>query len=58
MTTAPADVALLPLIEGVVAKVEGLMLVEASGEWARLLAVVDGDDPRAESLAVTLRVRL
>ena len=53
-----ADAALLPLIEGVVAKVEGLMLVEASDGWARLLAVVDGDDPRAESLAVTLRVRL
>ena len=40
------------------AKVEGLMLVEASGERVRLLAVVDGDDPLAESLAVTLRVRL
>jgi len=55
---APADVALLPMIEGVVAKVEGLMLVEASRERVRLLAVVDGDDPRAESLAVSLRVRL
>ena len=53
-----ADVALLPLIEGVVAKVEGLMLVQASGEPVRLLAVVDDDDPRAESLAVSLRVRL
>ena len=54
----PADVALLPMIEGVVAKVEGLMLVDASGERVRLLAVVDGDDPLAESLSVTLRVRL
>ena len=51
------DVALLPLIEGVVAKVEGLMLVDAAAGWVRLLAVVDGDDPRAESLAVSLRVR-
>ena len=53
-----SDVALLPLVDGVVAKVEGLMLVKASGGWARLLAVVDSDDPRAESLAVTLRVRV
>ena len=53
-----ADVVLLPLIDGVVAKVEGLMLVESTGERASLLAVVDGDDPRAESLAVSLRVRL
>ena len=53
-----ADVVLLPLVDGVVAKVEGLMLVEASDGWARLLAVVDSDDPGAESLAVSLRVRL
>ena len=53
-----AHVALLPLIEGVVAKVEGLMLVDASDERVRLFAVVDGDDPLAASLAVTLRVRL
>ena len=53
-----ADVAPLPLIEGVVAKVEGLMLAHASGGWARLLAVVDGDDHRAASLAVSLHVRL
>jgi hypothetical protein len=53
-----AAVVLLPLIDGVVAKVEGLMLIESSGGWARLLAVVDGDDPMAASLAVTVRVRL
>ena len=52
------DLALLPLVEGIVAKVEGLMLVEASGGSVKLLAVVDGDDPRAQSLAVSLRVRL
>jgi len=54
----PADIVLLPMIEGGVAKVEGLMLVEASDGRVRLLAVVDGDDPLAASLAVTLRVRL
>jgi hypothetical protein len=53
-----ADVALLPLIEGVVAKVEGLMVVESSGGRVRLLAVVDVDDALAESLAVSLRVHL
>jgi hypothetical protein len=34
------------------------MVVESSGGRVRLLAVVDVDDAVAESLAVSLRVRL
>ena len=53
-----ADVALLPMIEGGVAKVEGLMLVEASDGRVEAARRRRRRRPTAESLAVTLRVRL
>jgi hypothetical protein len=51
------DVAPLPLVEGRVSKVEGLMLLESDHDSERLLAVVDVDDPATPSLALRLRVR-
>lgn len=51
-----ADVTPLPLVEGEVCKVEGLMVLEDRPDSARLLAVVDRDDPDTPSLAVRLRV--
>ena len=48
----------LPRINGAVAKVEGLMLLEADHRQARVLAVTDADDPASASLALELRVRL
>lgn len=51
------DVAPVPLVDGRVSKVEGLMLLGAGGSHVRLLAVVDGDDPEAPSVAMTLAVR-
>ncbi|KAA1427941.1 DUF6910 family protein [Nocardioides antri] len=53
-----ADVGPLPLVDGRVSKVEGLMLLEADHEHARLLAVVDVDDPDVASIALRLRVGL
>jgi hypothetical protein len=50
------SIAVLPEVEGEVAKVEGLALVSADGSGAQLLAVVDDDDPDVASLALTLRV--
>ncbi|MCU1693482.1 MAG: hypothetical protein JWM64_2573 [Frankiales bacterium] len=50
------DVAALPLLEGVVQKVEGLGVLSLDDVGARLLAVVDADDPAAASLELTLRV--
>ena len=47
----------LPLIEGRVCKVEGLMLLDSDQDHLLLLAVVDVDDPESPSLAVRLRVR-
>jgi hypothetical protein len=53
----------LPLLDGVVAKVEGLAVVEddaapgRAGTGAHLLATVDADDPTTPSLAVSLRAR-
>ena len=52
------DVTPLPLIEGAVAKIEGLMLLDAADERVRLLAVADGDDPQAPPLCVRLRLDL
>ena len=51
------DLAPLPLVEGRVAKVEGLMVTESEPRRARLLAVVDGDQAEQPSLALHLRVR-
>lgn len=48
----------LPLVEGRVGKVEGLMLDGADGEALRLRAVVDADDADAASPLLTLRVTL
>ena len=47
----------LPRVEGRVAKVEGLMVVEAGPDDVLLRAVVDDDDPGEPSLALLLRVR-
>ncbi|WP_183094677.1 DUF6910 family protein [Nocardioides stalactiti] len=52
------DVTALPLVQGRVAKVEGLALVDAAEDHVRLLAVVDADDPAQPSLSLTLRVVL
>jgi hypothetical protein len=48
----------LPLVEGRVSKVEGLMVLGANRTGARLLAVVDHDDPDTASVALRLHVRL
>ena len=48
----------LPQVNGAVAKVEGLMLLEADHRQARVLAVTDADDPASTSLALELRIRL
>ena len=53
-----ADVTPLPLIEGRICKVEGLMLLDTDQVHTRLLAVVDVDDPGSPSLAVRLRVTI
>jgi hypothetical protein len=53
---AVADVTPFPLVEGAVSKVEGLLVLEADAGQARLLAVVDVDDPDTASLALRLRV--
>jgi hypothetical protein len=50
------SIAVLPEIEGEVAKVEGLAIQELDRSSARLLAVVDDDDPDVASLALTLRL--
>lgn len=52
------ETAQLPLIDGQVAKVEGLMVLDADDDQARLLAVVDVDDPSIPSLALRLRTLL
>lgn len=49
-------VAPLPRLDGAVCKVEGLMVEEVDAEGARVLGVVDADDPGAASLALRLRV--
>ena len=54
---AVEDVTPLPLVDGRVSKVEGLMLLESDRDSARLLAVVDVDDPAAPSVALRLVVR-
>lgn len=51
------DVTPLPLVDGQVAKVEGLMVLEEDEKQVRLLAVVDVDDPGTPSLALHLRMR-
>jgi hypothetical protein len=51
------SIAVLPLVEGEVAKVEGLAVVQSDPSSAQLLAVVDDDDTEVASLALTLRVR-
>jgi hypothetical protein len=52
-----AEVEPLPLVEGRVIKVEGLMVIEAVERQTLLLAVVDVDDPAEASWAIRLRVR-
>lgn len=46
----------LPIVNGQVPKVEGLMVLQADEHSTRLLAVVDDDDPQAPSLALRLHV--
>ena len=50
------DTVALPLIDGQVAKVEGLALAGRDGDRTDLVAVVDADDPAAPSLLLELRV--
>jgi hypothetical protein len=50
------SIAVIPEVEGQVAKVEGLAIVQAGPHGAELLAVVDDDDPDVASLALTLQV--
>ncbi len=50
------EVVPLPLVDGEVAKVEGLMVVESDRDAIVLRAVVDVDDHRAPSLSLRLRV--
>ena len=52
-----AALAVLPEIDGAVQKVEGLALIEAFTGGARLLAVVDADDPSTPSLELRLTIR-
>ena len=47
----------LPHVDGEVAKVEGLALLDADATGARLLAVVDDDDPGQPSAELRLSVR-
>lgn len=51
------DAAELPLLEGSVAKVEGLARAEDDGPGARLLATVDDDDHTTPAALLRLRVR-
>ncbi|MDZ5619516.1 DUF6910 family protein [Nocardioides bizhenqiangii] len=51
------DMTPLPLVDGRVCKVEGLMVLDADPVSTRLLAVVDVDEPDVPSLAMRLRVR-
>lgn len=51
------DVVPLPMIDGQVAKVEGLMVISDDGDETVLRTVVDVDDHVAPSLALRLRVR-
>lgn len=50
------DVVRLPEVHGRVVKVEGLGLLRADGRGARLLAVVDEDDPHVPSAELVLQV--
>ncbi len=52
------DVVSLPLVDGDVVKIEGLMVVQADEAGALLLAVADVDDPGTASQAIRLRLRL
>ncbi len=52
----PPEVAALPLVDGRVAKVEGLAVLERVPDGVRLLATVDADDPAEPSLLLTLSV--
>jgi hypothetical protein len=51
------DLAELPLLEGAVAKVEGLAVVGQRDDVLDLVAVVDDDDPSVPSLLLELEVR-
>lgn len=51
------DAGVLPDVDGVVQKVEGLALLELLDDGVRLLAVVDADDPAQPSRELVLRVR-
>jgi hypothetical protein len=50
------EAAVLPEVDGVVQKVEGLGVLEVLEGGVRLLAVVDADDPLAPSVELTLSV--
>ncbi|MEJ7834291.1 MAG: hypothetical protein WKF79_15360 [Nocardioides sp.] len=50
------DMAALPLLDGSVAKVEGLSVLDWHSSGGRVLATVDADDPTLASSLLTLRV--
>jgi hypothetical protein len=50
------DFALLPLLEGAVAKVEGIAVAGHDGQRLELVAVVDADDPTVPSLLLDLQL--
>ena len=50
------DLAELPLLDGAVARVEGLALVAQRDDVLDLVAVVDADDPEVPSLLLELEV--
>lgn len=52
------DLAVLPLVEGEVAKVEGIAVAAHDQAHLDLVAVVDADDPSLPSLLLDLRVEL
>ena len=52
-----AEVVPLPLVEGRVIKVEGLMVIEANERQTLLMGVADVDNPEEASWATRLRVR-
>jgi hypothetical protein len=46
----------VPVVDGAVPKVEGLALLEQTGNTMRVVAVVDDDDPQAASAELVLRL--
>jgi hypothetical protein len=50
------DITRVPLVHGIVPKIEGLAVLAADTQAIRLLAVVDADDPEMPSMLLTVNV--